>query len=292
MPKPTDELNTPSNDEEPHEIENPSTPVDSVDENKVRKIEETHRSSIRPIGLKKFFIEGLMIFLAVSLGFIADNIREKIGAKNQAKIYAASMLNDLEADTTELRNTIDYLTYASNNIDTLFRLLSTDDPKDIPSGKLYWYGLWGGAQHQLIPNDATFQQMKNSGSLRYFTNSTLSEKVAQYDELWRHALTEEMTDRDLYVEVRKSRAKIFEFKYNRTANAIYQSNKNYFQPLKIDSFIETNPPLLTYDKTIFNEYLELVRSRNLRSKTREADALLQSATTLAEELKKQYPPEK
>ena len=55
------------------------------------------------------------------------------------------------------------------------QMLSEKELKDIPSGKLYWYGLWGGAHGYFIPNDATFQQMKSSGSLRYF------EKTIAYD---------------------------------------------------------------------------------------------------------------
>jgi len=49
-----------------------------------------------------------------------------------------------------------------------------------------------------------------------------------------------------------------------------------------------NPPLLTYDKTVFNEYIELIRSRFLRSKVRSADTLLVHAGVLITQLRKEY----
>lgn len=52
--------------------------------------------------------------------------------------------------------------------------------------------------------------------------------------------------------------------------------------------MKTNPPLLTYDKTLFNEYLEMVRSRFLPNQLKDANTLLQHATTLIDKLKKVY----
>ncbi len=46
---------------------------------------------------KEYALEFLMIFLAVSLSFFAENIREKITDHKMAKVYAAAMLDDLKA---------------------------------------------------------------------------------------------------------------------------------------------------------------------------------------------------
>lgn len=238
--------------------------------------------------LKEYVFQGIMIFLAVMLGFISDNIRENISENNQAKEFASSMILDLKSDTTELRDYINYMSYAADNIDTLMNILSIKNPDEVLSGELYWYGLWGGAHFPFIPNDATYQQMKNSGMLRYFKNSTLSKEVATYDQLCRKTMIDEETDRSLFVEVRIARSHIFEFKFNNEANMIYQENKKIFSQQKINNFIMTNPPLLTKDKVLFNQYLELVRSRKLRSFASNAKILLKHASVLIGELKKTY----
>jgi len=236
---------------------------------------------------KEYFLEFLMIFLAVTLGFIAENIREKITEHHRAKIYAAEMVNDLVSDTIQLRRYINYMTNADHNVDTIFQLLSAHEPKEILSGKLYWYGLFAGASGSFVPNDATFQQMKSSGSLSYFTRNSLAKKVAEYDRLCRLMKASDNSDEAIYVEVRKVRAQIFEFKYNAIANNIYQANQVLFDRNRIDSFIKSNPPLLTYDRTIFNEYEELARSRFFDRKVSAADNLYQHAVALIADLKKE-----
>jgi len=250
-------------------------------------MEVHHHPHVEKKGIKEYFLEFLMIFLAVTLGFFAENIREKITEHHRAKIYAAEMVNDLVSDTIQLRRYINYMTNADHNVDTLFQLLSAHEPKEIPSGKLYWYGLFAGASESFVPNDATFQQMKSSGSLSYFTHSSIAKKVAEYDRFCRKMKSDDNSDDGIHVEIRKVRAQIFEFKYNAVANNIYQASRVLFDRKRIDSFIKSNPPLLTYDKTIFNEYEELARSRFFDRKVRAADTLYQHAVALIGDLKKE-----
>ena len=242
---------------------------------------------------KEYFLEFLMIFLAVTLGFIAENIRESISEHERAKVFAASMLKDLEADTAQLRPYRVYFDYAASNVDTLMQMLSSHDLKEIPTGKLYWYGLWGGAHRFFVPNDATFQQMKSSGSLRYF-DKTIAYDVANYDRLCRMIQTIDVSLSSIYGETRKSRALIFEFRFNDLANNIAQTNnvgrasKSSVDRKKIDSFMLSNPPLLSYDKTLFNQYVELARSRFMHTNVLLADSLLNQSNKLIRELENKY----
>jgi hypothetical protein len=244
----------------------------------------------KPKKWKEYFLEFLMIFLAVTMGFFAETIREQITEHRRAEEFAISMVNDLKADTAEIRHDRYNMAYAVNNVDTLIQLLLDADSKDITSGKLYWYGLWGGVNRSFTPNDATFQQMKSSGSLRYFTNEALALDVAKYDLLCRSDLMHQESDRDIYLEVRKSRSAIFQFKYNKQANDIsylwYYHSPDAAQ--KIDSFIHSNPPLLSYGKTLFNQYMEMIRSRFHQKFLDEDDSLLAHATRLIADLKKEY----
>src|SRR5678809_559290 len=94
--------------------------------------------------------EFLMLFLAVFCGFLAENIREHKIEKNRAQVFAVSMLKDLESDTSLLRSYRKYFDFATKNVDTFMQLLVVNEPKNIPAGKLYWYGLWGGAHSYFI----------------------------------------------------------------------------------------------------------------------------------------------
>jgi hypothetical protein len=251
-------------------------------------MEVHHHPEVEHKGFKEYLLEGLMIFLAVMMGFIAENIRESISEHNRAKEYAETMVADLSADTTALRADLTYTGFSVHNVDTLMQLLSSSDIKSIPSGKLYWYGLFGGAQPSFTPNDATFQQMKSSGSLRFF-KKPIAREVATYDQLCRRSVSLEEADHILFAEVRKLRAQIFEFQYNKLANDLaVTSHPEKTNWNKVAAFCNSNPPLLTYDKTIFNQYLEMVRSRFMDRKIVAADSLLKSASKLIDDLKRGY----
>lgn len=238
---------------------------------------------------KDYLFEFLMLFLAVTMGFFVENQREHYIEHQRAKVYAKAMLADLQADVEELKRIESKGEFAVNYLDSFLNLVSGTDFRQVPTGKLYFLGLWGGYLRGFAPNDATFQQMKNSGSLRYFNNHSLEQKIGNYDQLQRsiHMLNE--IDMPIYLETRKARARIFDFQYNKAANEVVQSAvyANY-NPAVIDSFCKTNPPLLTNDKIIFNEYVELCRSRNLRQQQNNTKNAIQLASDIIKDLKNEY----
>lgn len=251
-------------------------------------MEVHHHPHAEKKGFKEYLLEFIMIFLAVTMGFIAENVRESITEHQRAKTFAASMIEDLKADTAQLIRYNKYYNTAANNIDTFMYLLTANELQNAPTGKLYWYGLWGGARNIFVPDDATFQQMKSSGSLSFF-KPEIAIDVEKYDRLCRLLQAAEDMNRDVYAEVRKIRAMIFEFKYNEMANHVTIKNRISFSQALIDSFIAINPPLLSYDKTLMNQYVELVRSRFIRGiNVAYSDSLLNQANVVLSALKKEY----
>jgi hypothetical protein len=250
-------------------------------------MEVHHHPQVEKKNFKEYFFEFLMIFLAVTLGFFAETIRESINEHERAREFATLMVKDLINDTSELAVYRHDLNYGANNIDTFMQILSKDDPNNIPSGKLYWYGLFGSIPRFFIPNDATFQQMKSSGSLRYF-DKTIGTDAAKYDRLCRFVQNLEQSNLGIYTEGRKCRALIFASKYLEVANIITRIPNNR---RLIDSFMKTNPPLLSSDKVLFNQYVELSRSRFLHRTVAFADSLIKQATILLGELEKNYKPD-
>jgi hypothetical protein len=269
------------------EIEHPNS--------EIKTMEVHHHPEVEKKGLREYILEGLMIFLAVMMGFFAERLREHITENNRANEYAVTLYSDLKLDTAELDGYIDYFQHAKANVDTLMQLLDNADPRQVQSGKLYWFGLWGGAYHIFTPHDATLDEMKSSGSLRFFGNRLITRKLALYDVLCRSIEAADEKEAGIYTEVRKARAKLFEFRYNDEANNIYHGfasnpygKKVASRQALIDSFKKTNPPLLSYDKVLFNEYIEMVRSRFFYLKVQSADTLRRRATELIGLLNKEY----
>src|SRR6185437_12384486 len=72
---------------------------------------------------KEYLLEGLMIFLAVMMGFIAENIRETITNSEHVKQLASQLVRDLKNDTASLQANIVYETKLGKRIDSLVVIL-------------------------------------------------------------------------------------------------------------------------------------------------------------------------
>lgn len=56
----------------------------------------------KPKPWKEYFLEGLMIFIAVMLGFIAENIREGINNREHVRELTTQLVQELKSDTLQL----------------------------------------------------------------------------------------------------------------------------------------------------------------------------------------------
>lgn len=252
-------------------------------------MEVHHHSHTERKKWKHYFWEFFMLFLAVFCGFLAEIQVEHYIEHKRAKVYARAMLSNLNTDIMELNQIVSRGQFAADYLDSFLILVYNNPIEKIPTGKLYWYGLWGGYIRGFEPNDAAYQQMKNSGSLRYFNRPYLEQAIGEYDQLLRSMKSLNEIDHPIFLETRKARSKIFHFRYNYDANKVVQSSvyANY-NPITIDSFININPPLLSHDNALFNEYIELCRSRNLRQQLRNAKNAFVLAEKIVVALKKEF----
>lgn len=123
-----------------------------------------------------------MLFLAVTLGFFVENQREHYVENKRAKEYARLLTDDLEADLAEFNRAERVLHKIISAGDSLAHILSEPDLRNVPGGKIYYYEYWSGWRWNVISRDATLQQLKNSGSLRYLHNTSLVRKILDYEE--------------------------------------------------------------------------------------------------------------
>ena len=126
-----------------------------------------------------YFWEFLMLFLAVFCGFMAENFREHTIEHKRAKQFARSLLSDLKTDTAALNLAIGIGTRKVNTIDSL--ITQIEQPIEKWDDRLiYTYQGYAGRIRPFAHNSGTYEQMKASGSLRYF-NQKLTDLLNQYD---------------------------------------------------------------------------------------------------------------
>ncbi|HET6766216.1 MAG TPA: hypothetical protein VFH08_02415 [Chitinophagaceae bacterium] len=143
-----------------------------------------------------YFWEFLMLFLAVTLGFFVENQREHYVENQRARQYALFLHSDLIKDTANLSQRIEYMASGIKQIDILISLLKSPAPETFTK-KIYELSTYSYSNPLFTANNSTMEQLKSSGSLRYFRSNTLVRYFSDYDNEILNMKT--IDDRNLYV---------------------------------------------------------------------------------------------
>jgi hypothetical protein len=233
---------------------------------------EVHKHPHHVMHKKKwseYLIEFLLLFLAVFLGFIAENMREHQVEKRRAREFARLLVGDLAADTSELNKASRVLDRIIGSGDSLGTLL-TKGLKKTSGGKLYYYEYWSGWQWSVISQDATLQQLKASGALRYF-NTDVVRKIMDYEQsinviylLQNKYEPEKIANWNLV-------QKVFDQHYFNILDSIRPRDSS-IQRVEINDpkliwFLNTDFPLISYDRANLQEISNWASnsSRNYRT---------------------------
>jgi hypothetical protein len=144
-------------------------------------MEVHHHPHVEKKSFKEYLLEGLMIFLAVSMGFIAENIREKIAEHETEKKSIEVIVNNLKDDVTRLQNCIKQNAFKAKVIDTAIIFLNKEklsvDSVEILINLMYKCG----PNFDFISNDAAIQEIKSSGSIRLIKNKGILDSILRYE---------------------------------------------------------------------------------------------------------------
>jgi hypothetical protein len=130
-------------------------------------MEVHHHPEVEKKGFKEYILEGLMIFLAVLMGFIAENIRESITEHKRTAEFAQSYYESIKKDTAQLHAAILFSKHKLAACDSSAAMLH------LPVGKqndtvLYREGQIPTNVYPFHPSSGSYEQIKSSGSLRFF----------------------------------------------------------------------------------------------------------------------------
>ncbi|HYM93541.1 MAG TPA: hypothetical protein VET23_05330 [Chitinophagaceae bacterium] len=145
-------------------------------------MEVHHHPHVEKKGFKEYFLEFLMIFLAVTLGFFAENIRETYHDKKNIHQLAISLTNDLKIDTTHLAAQLQRSNLKIKQLDSLHAILQ--QPKD-KINKLDLQRLVVGATlvFNFVPSGGTISEMKSTGVLRLFSGTKIPRLINNYESI-------------------------------------------------------------------------------------------------------------
>ncbi len=144
-------------------------------------MEVHHHPHVEKKNFKEYFLEFLMIFLAVTMGFFAETIREKISENRQAEELARSLYQEAYTDSINVQKTI--ALRSTKELSLIFVRKSIEDSNmNNPPKRFYSAFTWGFFMTTAVtfePSDGVLNQLRNSGTLRYFRNMEVQNKIGE-----------------------------------------------------------------------------------------------------------------
>lgn len=220
------------------------------------EVHHPHRHS-SPRNFRQYAGEFLMIFLAVTLGFFAENIREHFAEKEKAHQYLEDLASDLKQDTAKLNASIAFKLRKQQQVDSLINLLLSPE-RDTFSKEIYYYARMLPIREPFYATEGTLAQMENDGGFRILHNKEIIEKINHYVASKNKIVQIQNLEDNLSVQMRTAANKIFDA---RVFEAMLNPEKNsayryYIRPPEQPApFTSKNPHEL-------NEYANWVVSIN------------------------------
>lgn len=192
---------------------------------------------------KNYFLEFFMLFLAVTLGFLADNYRESLSENVIEKEYIKSLIEDLKNDQQLIEQHISHIKTSELMLDSLVDILNSPKTINQHAGQLYYLSRLGPRLKPFATSNKTYDQLKNSGNFRLIKKFNVSNKiVAYYDKFPQLRLLERIND-DEFSDFKRIASKIFD-------PAVFIRMKG---PNNLVKRLNDNPPLRNADNELLQE---------------------------------------
>jgi hypothetical protein len=130
---------------------------------------------------KDYFLEFLMIFLAVTMGFLAENFREYITDKNHVEELAGQLKEDLINDTTKLQRLIEFEKIQVKRDDSLYTIL-IQPPGQIDFRKLQDMVVDCDRIDLFYPSTGAISTIKKDLQLKIFVKTKIAMHIDDYEK--------------------------------------------------------------------------------------------------------------
>ncbi|WP_428328797.1 hypothetical protein [Mucilaginibacter sp.] len=161
-------------------INNNSTTPDNTPS--IKPMEVHHHPDVEVKGLKEYILEGLMIFVAVTMGFFAESLREHLNERTKEHEYVINIKKDLKADVSHLNIWIPGMYKRMGDFDTLITFL--EKPGFTKRGsEMYYYAKVATRAGSFGPNENTIQELKSSGNFRLIQNRALVNGILDLEKI-------------------------------------------------------------------------------------------------------------
>src|ERR1700759_369780 len=162
--------------EENKTVEQPLT----INNEPITNMEVHHHPHVEKKNFKEYFLEFLMIFLAVTMGFFAENIREYLSDRGKERDDISGLIKNLTSDSLTIESRLQVYDANEMKIDSLMMLIKTRKYKDNQQ-TVYRLAYVTRGSRVFEYSNATFQQIENSGDMRLIRNDNIRNNLINYN---------------------------------------------------------------------------------------------------------------
>ena len=148
-------------------------------------MEVHHHPQVEKKNFKQYFLEFIMIFLAVTLGFIAENVREHINERAQGKQYIQSLVEDLESDTARMNDIIQFDEAKIIALNSMYQCYDTVTDNIKATSCIGVLIKYSKVNRPFLLNDRTITQLANAGGYRLLKKED-ADSILAYQRMYRN----------------------------------------------------------------------------------------------------------
>ncbi len=222
---------------------------------------------------KEYFLQFLMLFLAVVLGAIGENYREQytseVVERNMERETLQAMANDLNTDMINLdrsiKNKEEKEVLAKKLIENINSKDISNHTKDI-----YYCARVMTTREAFSASEGAVTQLQNSGGYSMIKSKKIIEQINKYHYIKEKIYKLNDTEEHILIQYRIAASKIFNASiFSSMLNAKeFKNYKYYIKPL------ENNVDLFSYNPALINEFAFWVSSANGNQSSNRAQMML------------------
>jgi len=216
-----------------------------------------------------------MIFVAVSMGFLAENVRELIQKHERERELIIQLRDDLKTDTIKMNEAIRFNTVKLFSLDTLrndvYRISSEKLPDTVKRKMYYLYKAYTGNITFFIPSIRAITQLEKGDAFTFIRKQKVSDSILAYKEMNDRTLNQYETFRQYQASAKEIGQQIFDPKpseefLTRDKFPLILESKNHFDFLQTDKKSTYSYAAYLLDcRGILYNYIKMIKEHKNRA---------------------------
>ena len=147
-------------------------------------MEVHHHPHVEKKAFKEYFLEFVMIFLAVTLGFFAESLREHINDNEKREQYIQSLVEDLQSDTARMNDIIQFDEAKITGLNSMYQCYDTVTSNLNETSCMGLLIKYTKVNRPFFSNDRTIRELANAGGYRLLEKED-ADSILAYERMYR-----------------------------------------------------------------------------------------------------------